>query len=240
MKTICILLVYLAWGCSSSSKLTEIPVEKESWFGGPQSATQYSAQERMPVTEQRDYVRMTRERLERENEVGAQAGSMWMMDGQGSYLFVQNKARKEGDLLSVKLEGPALKQVEMKVSVIKKLLEQIEQENKKFRDNNRPRPGDKTGESRGLANAETSKQEDKEKEKLDVELIPSRIVEKLPDGNYRITGQQPFMLGAKEFKVLITGLVRAEDFSDEGISSNKLIEPDVDVLSVRKRKNESL
>jgi len=226
-----------ALGCSSNPLKSNELSEKESWLDREGKTSRYSSQDRLPSVQQREYVRMTRERLERENEIGAQAGSMWVMDGQGSYLFVQNKVRKEGDLLNIKLEGPTLRQVEMKVSVIRKLLDQIDEENRKFREGPR-RKG-------GLAGADESSRnpaatEKKDQDKLDVESIPSRIVEILPDGSYRVTGQQGFILGQKDFKVLVTGLIRAEDFSDEGVSSNKLIEPDLDVLSVRKKKGESL
>jgi len=233
-KVICFLFMS---GCALSSILKEENTEKETVFSSHEQITRYSSQERLPAVEQREYIRMTRERLERENDIGSQAGSMWVMDGQGSYLFVQNKVRKEGDLLNIRLEGAALKQVEMKVSVIKKLLEQIEQENKRLRDNDRYKnnPNGADDSNRSLAS-----EGEKKEETLDIDLVPARIVERLPDGNYRVTGQQPFLLGQREFKVLISGLIRAEDFSDEGVSSNKLIEPDVDVLSVRKKKNESL
>jgi flagellar L-ring protein precursor FlgH len=231
-------IILLLLSCAQKPLAIEPFSEKQGDSNDPVKPLQYSSQDRLPAVEQREYIRMTRERLERENDVGSQAGSMWVMDGQGSYLFVQNKVRKEGDLLSIRLEGQALKQVEMKVSVIKKLLEQIEHENKKFKDNNRLKanPNSTEDSNRNLASDESKKEESK----LDIEIIPSRIVEKLPDGNYRVAGQQSFILGQRDFKVSLTGLIRAEDYSDEGVSSNKLIEPDIDVLSVRKKKNESL
>ncbi|MNL31973.1 Flagellar L-ring protein [compost metagenome] len=67
-----------------------------------------------------------------------------------------------------------------------------------------------------------------------VETVPSKIVEKLPDGNYRIKGQQPFMIGKREYKVIVTGLIRPEDFNDEGITSQKLLDPQYDVVSIRR------
>jgi flagellar L-ring protein precursor FlgH len=233
-----VVLILFLQSCAQKPLVTEILAEKESEFFDSSKVPRYSSQDRLPAVEQREYIRMTRERLERENDVGSQAGSMWVMDGQGSYLFVQNKVRKEGDLVNIKLEGPALKQVEMKVSIIKKLLEQIEQENKKWRENNRQKSNSTPIEdlSRNLASEEAKKEESL----LEIQLIPARIVEKLPDGNYRVAGQQVFMLGSRDFKVSVTGLIRAEDYLDEGVSSNKLIEPNIDVLSVRKRKNESL
>lgn len=198
--------------------------------------TRFSNSTKRPQVEQRDYVRMTRERLEKESELGASAGSMWAMEGQGAYLFAQNKARKEGDLVNIKLEGSQLKQVETKISVIKKLLEQLDQENKKIRDREKQMLTNKANSSERApsANLDTKPEE----EKIEVETIPARISERLADGSYRVAGHQAIMLGQRQFKILVTGLLRPEDFSDEGTSSTKLIEGDVDVLSIRKKKGE--
>lgn len=232
-------LTGLIAACSSSKKMENIPLVKESWFQKEQgSQVKFSEQSQLPAVEQRDYVRMSRERLERESDLGAAAGSMWVMEGQGAYLFTQNKTRRDGDLLNVKLEGPMLRQAQIKVSVIKKLLDQLDAENEKMKQKDRSpqNPATPAPEAeRGLA-ADTTPEEPE----LEIESVPTRIVERLPDGNYRVTGQQPFMLGQREFKVLVTGLVRPEDFSDDGTSSNRLIDSEVDVLSVRKDRNERL
>lgn len=198
--------------------------------------TRFSSSVKQPQIEQRDYIRMTREKLERESELGASAGSMWAMEGQGAYLFAQNKARQQGDLVNIKLEGSQLKQVETKISVIKKLLEQLDQENKKIRDRERQLLSSKGSSSERAPSA--TPEAKPEEEKIEVDTIPARISERLPDGSYRIAGHQAIMLGQRQFKVLVTGLLRPEDFSDEGTSSSKLIEGDVDVLSMRKKKGE--
>ena len=64
--------------------------------------------------------------------------------------------------------------------------------------------------------------------------VPTRIVERLPDGNYSVKGAQPFMIGKREYKVIVTGMIRPEDFNDEGVSSNKLLDPQYDVVSIRR------
>lgn len=190
----------------------------------------------------RQYRKMTRSKMEEESDLGAQAGSMWVMEGQGAYLFSQNKTRREGDLLNVKVEGGAQKQIETKVSVIKKLLKQLEEEELKANqpaqpplaengtDANPKKPEGDRGPASAGANAKT---EDKE-EPLDIGTVPTRIVERLPDGNYRIKGAQPFMIGKREYKVLVTGLIRPEDFNDDGVGSNKLLDPQFDVVSIRR------
>lgn len=69
---------------------------------------------------------------------------------------------------------------------------------------------------------------------IQVDSVATRVTERMADGNYRVKGQQSFMIGKKEFKVIITGLVRPEDFVDEGISSNKLLDPQLDIVSLRR------
>jgi flagellar L-ring protein FlgH len=186
----------------------------------------------------RQYRKMTKSRMEEESDLGSAAGSMWIGDGQGAYLFSQNKSRKDGDLLNVKVEGTAQKQIETKVSVIKKLLKQLEEEELKAQQpvpvpmaDNNPNPK-KPEESRAPASVADKK--DEKEEPLDIGAVPTRIVERLPDGNYRIKGAQPFMIGKREYKVIVTGLIRPEDFNDEGVSSGKLLDPQYDVVSIRR------
>jgi flagellar L-ring protein precursor FlgH len=196
----------------------------------------YSENPQMSVPSNRQYKRMTRSRLEDESDLGAQAGSMWVMEGQGAYLFAQNKSRREGDVLNVKLDGPSLKQVETKVNVIKKLLKQLEDQ-------------EQANLNGGLAAAETDpsrapaaaaakpeeKKDDSKEELANIQQISTKIVEKQADGNYRVRGAQPFMIGKREYKVIAAGLVRPEDFNDEGVSSTKLIDPQFDVVSIRRK-----
>lgn len=194
----------------------------------------YSENPQMSVPSNRQYKRMTRSRMEEEADIGAQAGSMWVMEGQGAYLFAQNKARREGDVLNVKLDGPSLKQVETKVNVIKKLLKQLEEQEKG------PAAGGLAAAegdaSRTPAAAKPEEKADDAKEELaNIQQIGTKIVEKMPDGNYRVRGAQPFMIGKREYKVIAAGLVRPEDFNDEGVSSTKLIDPQFDVVSIRRK-----
>lgn len=194
----------------------------------------------------RQYRRMTKSRMEEEAQLHAQAGSMWVMEGQGAYLFAQNQVRKEGDVLGVTLEGSARKQVETKVSVIKKLLAQLEEEDLKQKqqqldlklaEEKKAEGGDRAPASapapavaaKAVAPAAPAKEEP-----LEISTISSRITERMADGNYRVKGQQPFMIGKREYKVIVTGVVRPEDYNDQGISSEKLIDPQFDVVSIRR------
>lgn len=192
----------------------------------------------------RQYRRMTKSQMEDESELHSQAGSMWNSEGQGAYLFTQNKTRREGDLLNVKLEGPGQKQVETKVGVIKKLLKQLEdQEAEKnatiesggLASNQDPKTTqDGRAPASSAASAPVKVEKEEKDEPVDIGPIPARIVERSPDGNYRVKGAQPFMIGKREYKVILTGIIRPEDFNDEGVGSNKVIDPQYDVVSLRR------
>lgn len=229
-------LLCLSLGCASMDNLIaslEDPGEAAGSMKKIKSAPRYSENQNMGVPTDRQYKRMTKNRLEDESDLGPTAGSAWVMEGQGAYLFAQNKMRKEGDLLNVNLAGSAMKQVETKVSVIKKLLKQLEEQQRMELNNSLAQNAEGT---RAPASTEAVKSDAKEeKEDLtEVQNVPTRIVEKLADGNYRIKGQQPFMIGKREYKVIVTGLIRPEDFNDQGISSDKLLDPQYDVVNIRR------
>src|SRR6185436_7393458 len=76
------------------------------------------------------YKRTTKESLAEESALDAKSGSLWVMEGQGAYLFSQNIVRLVGDPLAVTLEGDPKDQLQSKVSVIKKLLAKIEERQK--------------------------------------------------------------------------------------------------------------
>jgi len=67
----------------------------------------------------------------------AGAGSLWVMEGQTSYLFAQNKHRREGDMTSVKVEGSSMKLVQTKVATIQDLLKQLEIQKKEAEEKKR-------------------------------------------------------------------------------------------------------
>lgn len=231
----------LLCGCSTMQNLFADTVVGEKLNLAKEAPARYSENPQMNVPANRQYRRMTRSRMEDESELNSNAGSMWVGDGQSSYLFTQNKTRKEGDILNVKLEGAALRQVETKVSVIKKLLKQLEEQQAAEAQQKLADSTDAAGPARKPA-AEAPKEEKKpekeEKEDLtDVQNVSSRIVERMPDGNYRVKGAQPFMIGKREYKVIVTGMIRPEDYNDEGVASAKLLDPQYDVVSVRRKQN---
>ena len=59
--------------------------------------TKFSDLNNMVPPSDRNYKRMTRLKMEEESELYGSAGSLWKMEGQTSYLFAENKHRREGD-----------------------------------------------------------------------------------------------------------------------------------------------
>lgn len=244
-------LSFLLIGCATVKGWVGLDDKKDKVVANKQVVDvpmRFAENSNVPSTAAREYKRMTRQRLEEESQVNAQAGSMWVMEGQGAYLFAQNKTRREGDLLNVKVEGSAQQQIDTKVAVIKKLLKQLEDEERKakeFQELEKTKitlaESTQSGQQRNPASVSTptpvpvvEKEKEKE-EQVKIDFVPTRIVERQPDGNYRIKGQQPFMIGKREYKVIVTGVIRPEDFNDEGVSSAKLLDPQYDVISLRRK-----
>lgn len=201
----------------------------------------------------RQYKRTTKESLQEESSLDSKAGSLWVMEGQGAYLFSQNVVRLVGDPLAITLEGDPKDQLQSKAGVIKKLLAKIEERQKARLRNPASEDNTETADATDKDKPEKDKNGKEKKDKtaanqnnqqqqqpqetapdLSVKIVPTRIVERTLEGNYRIKGTQPFMIGAREFKIIVTGIVRAEDFNEEGISATKLLDPKFDIVSARK------
>lgn len=235
-KTVLLVMTVILSSCSSFMSKEEAPVDDFE-----NGLTKYNENPNYGVWGQRNYKKTNKTQLEEESDLDSKAGSLWVMDGQQSYYFTQNKNRKEGDFLNVKLEGAALKQVETKVNVIKTLLQELEQQEKddsaqKLATNDKQTSVD----LRAPATATEPKKapavaKEEKSEVADIGPIQTRIVERMADGNYRIKGQQPFMIGKREYKVIVAGVLRPEDYNDEGINSSKVIDPQYDVVSIRKK-----
>ena len=88
----------------------------------------YSNMNNMAPPSDRNYRRMTRQTMEEEAQLQASSGSLWVMEGQTSYLFSQNKHRNEGDPTTIKVEGIAMKLIESKVAVIQDLMKDLEEQ----------------------------------------------------------------------------------------------------------------
>ncbi len=298
MKLISILLIATAfWGCASDevarleTEMTPVPppvaVETKKEVAAPseeEGMTTYSDMNNMAPPSDRQYKRMTRQKMEEDSSLNSSAGSLWNMEGQTSYLFAENKHRREGDATSIKLEGAALKSIENKAYVISDLLIKLEEQKRISDDESKKAAEQKQrlaqleaekklraeriakGEivvdplDEAAANQEeeaaleaarqpanvpgaigATKNKNATDDKIDfkeVENIPVRIVERRADNTYRVRGQQFLTIKKRPYKVIATALIRAEDFKDDGISSNKLLEAQYDVVHMKRVNNE--
>ncbi|MGE0527349.1 MAG: flagellar basal body L-ring protein FlgH [Bdellovibrionales bacterium] len=246
-----VFLVVGQTGCASFNRKLKALLNGSPSESSPQTKTAlttFSQTTEMPPRVRREYRRTTKETLSQESALEAGAGSLWVMEGQGAYLFSQNIMRLVGDPLAVTLEGDPKDQLNSKVSVIRKLLTKIEERQKaRMR---HPAAGEEADANKDKKEKESDKKDatasnSQEKsepaaasEDFGVKTVPTRIVERTLEGNYRVKGSQPFMIGSREYKVIVTGIVRAEDFNDEGIPASKLLDPKFDIVSARRDKEE--
>lgn len=240
-------------GCASFNR------KLKSFLGGKNQevvskSTTFSENPDMPPNVRRQYKRTTKESLADSSALDAKSGSLWVMEGQGAYLFSQNIMRLVGDPLAVTIEGDPKDQLQSKTNVIKKLLAKIEERRKaRLRNLAAKKEGAENEKADGESGDEKSKdkggkekdqktagnQQNQEKsfeEELgdfNVKTVPTRIIERTLEGNYRVKGSQAFMIGTREYKVIVTGIVRAEDFNDEGIPATKLLDAKFDIVNAR-------
>lgn len=246
-------------GCASFGKsIRNFITGKESDPATTKTAamTKFSDNENMraPASD-RQYKRMNRKKFEEDAELRADAGSLWVMEGQGPYLFSQNQTRMVGDLLNVKIEGAPKSQLQTKVKVIARLLERLENPSRGLASQRAAAaqqaqaPGAPNTQGKqqagadGGADAQGDAQaaqpaaagaDDKQETPFAVPVVPTRIVEQMRDGSYRVRGMHPFMIGKREYKVIVTGIIRPEDFDDAGVDASRLLDPQFDIVSSRK------
>lgn len=67
-----------------------------------------------------------------------------------------------------------------------------------------------------------------------IQLMPTRITEIHRNGNYRIRGEKPFMIGRREYRLIVSGMLRPEDYEDGGVSAEKLLDPNFEVVTEKK------
>ena len=265
-----ICIVVLAWVAALNTGCATINSTLKGLFGGksdtvaqtPKSGARFSETDNVRYNNDLKYKRMNRDRFEEEAEVAQNAGSLWVMEGQGAYLFAQNTTRLVGDILNVRVDGNPKMQLQTKTRVIAKLLARLDRPNatglrgpasavapqanaqgqqqpagapnaQAPADPNAPQaaglqPGQPVAQS--LAPAQTSAPE----APFNVESVPTRIVEVMRDGSYRIRGTQDFMIGKREYRVIVTGIVRQEDFNEDGISADKLMDSQFDIVSAKR------
>lgn len=238
----------------------QIPVE-------PELETYTQNSQLVPAVD-RNYKRMTKARMMDESDLQAGAGSLWVMEGQKSYLFAQNNKRQEGDPTAIKVEGTAMKQVQLKVTTIQELLVELEEQRRQAEEDQRKQEAEKKRlaeieiEMQKIMDGETPPEETVAREQAtkavdarkpasdpapkpapvkeakvdmkDIEMIPSKIIEKVDGGMYRVSGTQVLTIKNRPYKVIATGLIKSDDFNDLQVSSNKLVDPQFDVVHIKK------
>jgi flagellar L-ring protein precursor FlgH len=235
------------------------------------TSVKFSDTRDVPVDGERQYKRMSRKQFEDQELFSDNAGSLWVNEGQDSYLFAQNIVRLPGDILNVVLDGQPEKQLSTKAQVIKELTNRIERKQRGIASTTGPdgkpipaanatnpnapaqpaelgpdgkpvananaKPGDaKTAAAAPAPQEKTMDEEMPDLGNFDVKSIPTRIVERLSDGNYRVKGAQTFMIGSKEYKVIVTGLVKPSDVADDAIASSKMLDSKFDIVRYNKGK----
>lgn len=239
---ILISMLFALTSCASVSKSWKGLVGHEDDPTAKVTTPRFSDQDTVKVADNKQYRRMNRQRFEEEADVKADAGSLWVMEGQGAYLFSQNQMRMVGDLLNVKIEGAPRSQLQTKTKVISGLLARLESPQMRGPASNgsgaapaaAPVPAAEATAAAPEATAKPGDAPKNDSSGFNVTSVPTRIIEQLKDGSYRVRGMQPFMIGKREYKVIVTGVVRPEDFDDAGIDAAKLLDSQFDIVSSRK------
>jgi flagellar L-ring protein FlgH len=187
------------------------------------------------VDKSKNYQRTNHETLQEKSKLGAESGSLWIERGQGSYLFTQNTNRLIGDLVNVEIDGQPKKQIETKVAVIQNLIDKIKAQNEE-RNLASQNQGKAAAGAPVKAKAAAPAATKDATQKFDVKTVPSRITQITKDGSYIVDGEQAFMIGKREYKLMVSGIVRQEDFDDQGISAETLLDPKFDIVTSRKNR----
>lgn len=128
-----LIFILILTNCASKpgpAPVAEVPAEQPVEESSPEKEPllKYSNMNNMAPPTDRNYRRMNRQKMEEEAQLQANAGSLWVMEGQTSYLFSQNKHRNDGDPTTIKVEGTAMKLIESKVAVIQDLMKVLEEQ----------------------------------------------------------------------------------------------------------------
>lgn len=202
--------------------------------------TRFSEDQNAPVPgAPRSWQRMTKDRFEREAQVNGSPGSLWVMEGQSSYMFSSNVLRLPGEVVNVKMDGAPKNQLETKVKVIKQMLARLDKPKRKPAAINPAAKSDVVTPQQPPAEASPTEAAGADKEKSDdaqmlVESVPARIVDRTVEGNYRIKGTQNFMIGKREYRVIVTGLVRPNDVNGDQVKADQILDPKFDIVSMKK------
>ena len=237
-KLILMIILSVSVGCSGFGRKMKSLVSGKSSSPKVQrkSVPSFAKNDRYMRLPNRDYKRMTKKKLSETAQLKSSSGSLWVMEGQGAYLFSQNIVRMIGDPLKVKLNGEPKEQLKAKVKVVadltKKLQEKLKRKRRLATAGKASSKKKKTAKPKAKVSTQASKEELDEIFK--VQSVPTRITERMIDGNYRVKGTQPIMIGSREYRIIVMGVVRSQDFNEEGVSSTQLLDPKFDLVSSRR------
>ena len=212
---------------------------------------QYKALKTQEVQETLKRTKWSLQELKEESEVneneltkkGKQnSGSLWSSDGQGAYLFSENNLKKVGDPITVVLNGSPRKQLSKKKKVIQSLLlnkkegqfvsSSLQKESSDQNEQDSSLQSTNTQEKRALSSHLSSNFD-----VLGIEFVSTKIVEKISQERYRIEGCQIFLIGKKQYCLIVMGIVRSQDLLENRIQATSLIDGYFDILKFKKNKN---
>ncbi len=164
-------------------------------------------------------------------------GSLWASDGQTNYYFTKNRIRSVGDIVTVNLEAPVLKDISME---IQRTLNEDEKELelKLARERKTPKE-DPAAASRSPAGSKekAKKPEAPEVTDLDIDVLPSlelkagdgimaEILERYPNGNYKLKGTKRIVYKNGTARMIqFQAIARGIDIGDDDtLLSGKLYE----------------
>ena len=187
------------------------------------------------VGQDRKYKRVTKDNFSDDQASSKKMpGSLWRKEGQGSYLFAQNNLRMIGDIVSVQVEGKAAENLTDQTDDDQtrpcKLEPPIVRKIASVPSPGVPRPENKeakadanqAGNQQAPENAQEEKTEENTREQIGkFDDVPCRIIEKNVDGSYRIKGQSPVYVGRREYRLIVTGIVRPEELAMDAIGSGE-------------------
>jgi flagellar L-ring protein FlgH len=218
----------------------------------------FSSQPNYSMAKQRRYKRVTKDNFSDEQSLEENSGSLWKKVGQGSYLFSQNNLRMQGDIINVEMEGKAADSLATKLSLIRRALSRYEYRGPASTGGSGGGGGGASTAAAAGGNAGGAKGDEKKGDASSgataganvgvnnnsqaspddsapkFDNVPCRIIERYTDGSYRIKGQQAIFVGLREYKLIVTGIVRPDDISSDLIASSKLIDSKYDLVASNK------
>ena len=215
----------------------------------PPTVTKYSDNPDMGPRVRRQYKRTTKESLADESGLDQKAGSLWVMEGQGAYLFAQNPMRLVGDPIGVddrrRTQGAAARQNRRDQRFAR-------QDRGTTKGTATGSGGGKQRQASGRTQGPTDKEKDEGKRRrkgkedgrqqsrtkatrFNVKIVPTRIVERTIEGNYRVKGSQPFMIGSARVQGHRHGRRARRGFQRRGNRRRaNLLDPKFDIVSIKR------